>query len=120
MTDLIAPLTHINDCSAHCAGTMWFTRKLCSFPFVGDVIPKRIYPSGTYGQIIFENEKKCLNLHYVGITRAVKACVLMTSTSRINRQGEVKNAAPSQFINRNDQARREVRTQLLQRTSKTA
>jgi DNA helicase-2/ATP-dependent DNA helicase PcrA len=65
------------------------------------VIPTRIYPPGTYGQIIFENEKQCLNLHYVGITRAVKACVLMTSTSRINRQGEVKNAAPSQFINRN-------------------
>lgn len=65
------------------------------------VIPTRIYPPGTYGQIIFENEKQCLNLHYVGITRAVKACVLMTSTSRINGQGQAKNGAPSQFIGRN-------------------
>lgn len=65
------------------------------------VIPTRLYPPGTFGQVIFENEKQCLNLHYVGVTRAVKACVLMTSTLRINRQGEVKNGAPSQFIGRN-------------------
>jgi DNA helicase-2/ATP-dependent DNA helicase PcrA len=65
------------------------------------VIPKRIYPPGTFGQVIFENEKQCLNLHYVGVTRAVKACVLMTSTLRINGQGEVKSAAPSQLIGRN-------------------
>ena len=65
------------------------------------VIPTRRYPAGTFGQEIFENEKQCLNLHYVGITRAVKACVLMTSTYRINGQGDVKNGAPSQFIGRN-------------------
>jgi DNA helicase-2/ATP-dependent DNA helicase PcrA len=65
------------------------------------VIPTRLYPPNTFGQIIFANEIQCLNLHYVGITRAIKACVLMTSTSRINGQGEVKNGAPSQFIGRN-------------------
>lgn len=65
------------------------------------VIPTRLYPPGAFGQVIFENEKQCLNLHYVGITRAVKACVLMTSFFRINRQGELKNGAPSQFIGRN-------------------
>lgn len=65
------------------------------------VIPTRLYPPGTFGQVIFENEIQCLNLHYVGVTRAVKACVLMTSTFRINRKGEVKNGAPSQFIGRN-------------------
>lgn len=65
------------------------------------VIPTRLYPPGTFGQVIFENEKQCLNLHYVGVTRAVKACVLMTSTLRINRQGKVMNAAPSQLIGRN-------------------
>lgn len=65
------------------------------------VIPTRRYPPGTYGQLIFENEIQCLNLHYVGVTRAVKACVLMTSNFRINGQGAVKNGAPSQFIGRN-------------------
>ncbi|MEJ2795265.1 ATP-dependent helicase [Iodobacter sp. LRB] len=65
------------------------------------VIPKRIYPPGPYGQVVFDNEIQCLNLHYVGITRAVKACVLMTSTTRINGQVQLKNGAPSQFIGRN-------------------
>lgn len=64
------------------------------------VIPKRLYPPGKFGQVIFENEKQCLNLHYVGVTRAVKACVLMTSTLRITKNGEVKGAAPSQLIGR--------------------
>ncbi|MGK5023085.1 UvrD-helicase domain-containing protein [Janthinobacterium sp. LB2P10] len=65
------------------------------------VIPTRLYPPGTFGHVIFENETQCLNLHYVGITRAIKACVLMTSTVRINRQGQSKTGAPSQFIGRN-------------------
>lgn len=65
------------------------------------VLPSRIYPPGTYGQVIFENEIQCLNLHYVGVTRAVKACVLMTSNYRINGQSNVKNGEPSQFIGRN-------------------
>ncbi len=65
------------------------------------VIPTRSYPTGSYGQVIFENEAQCLNLHYVGITRAIEACVLMTSSFRINGQGAVKNGAPSQFIGRN-------------------
>ncbi|PMR72393.1 3'-5' exonuclease, partial [Billgrantia endophytica] len=63
------------------------------------VIPKRTYPSGQYG-VFFEDEIQCLNLHYVGVTRAVKACVLMTSIFRINGQGAVKKGAPSQFIGR--------------------
>ncbi len=65
------------------------------------VMPTRRYPPGTYGQVIYENEIQCLNLHYVGITRAVQACVLMTSSSRVNGQGAVKSGAPSQFIGRN-------------------
>lgn len=65
------------------------------------VIPTRRYPPGMYGHVIFENEIQCLNLHYVGVTRAIKACVLMTSNFRINGVGEVKNGAPSQFIGRN-------------------
>jgi DNA helicase-2/ATP-dependent DNA helicase PcrA len=65
------------------------------------VIPTRQYPPGTFGQVIFQDEIQCLNLHYVGITRAIKACVLITSSFRFNTRGEVKNGAPSQFIGRN-------------------
>lgn len=65
------------------------------------VMPTRRYPPGTFGQIIYQDEIQCLNLHYVGVTRAVKACVLMTSNLRINTQGETKNGAPSQFVGRN-------------------
>lgn len=65
------------------------------------VIPTRLYPPGTFGQVILQNEIQCLNLHYVGVTRAIKACVLMTSNLRINGQGDIKNGAPSQFIGRN-------------------
>lgn len=65
------------------------------------VIPTRRYPPNTFGQVLFENETQCLNLHYVGITRAIEACVLITSTSRVNGKGETKGGAPSQFIGRN-------------------
>ncbi|MDH0798010.1 ATP-dependent helicase [Pseudomonas carnis] len=65
------------------------------------VIPTRQYPPGTFGQVIFQDEIQCLNLHYVGITRAIKACVLMTSSFRLNARGEVKVGEPSQFIGRN-------------------
>lgn len=42
-----------------------------------------------------------LNLHYVGITRAKKCCVLCTSTVRINGKGESKNGVPSIFLELN-------------------
>lgn len=64
------------------------------------IIPKQNYPSGPHGPI-FENEQQCLNLHYVGITRAIHGCVLLTSTSRVNGQGQRKRGAPSQFLFRN-------------------
>lgn len=38
------------------------------------------------------------NLHYVGLTRAKEYCVLVTSTSRINSQGQVKTGVPSNFL----------------------
>lgn len=65
------------------------------------VIPTRLYPPGPFGQVVFQDEIQCLNLHYVGITRAIKACVLMTSSLRFNTKGEVKQGTPSQFIGRN-------------------
>jgi len=44
-----------------------------------------------------------LNLHYVGITRASKACILCTSTARHKAcDQKITNAKPSQFLNRNN------------------
>jgi len=38
------------------------------------------------------------NLHYVGITRARKACILCTSSRRINSHGQEKAGNPSEFL----------------------
>ncbi len=38
------------------------------------------------------------NLHYVGITRARKACYLLTSLQRFNSRDEVKGGSPSEFF----------------------
>ncbi|MBY0410048.1 MAG: ATP-dependent helicase [Burkholderiaceae bacterium] len=64
------------------------------------ILPRRVIIKGNF-DVIFENELQCLNLHYVGITRAIHACVLLTSTSRINAHGQEKKGAPSQFLGRN-------------------
>jgi DNA helicase-2/ATP-dependent DNA helicase PcrA len=43
--------------------------------------------------------EQCLNLHYVGITRARKACFLVSSTQRHKRQdGSLLDANPSPFL----------------------
>jgi DNA helicase-2/ATP-dependent DNA helicase PcrA len=65
------------------------------------VIPAREYEDVPFGEVVFKNEQQCLNLHYVGLTRAIKAAVLLTSTKRFNASGVEKNGAPSQFIGRN-------------------
>lgn len=42
------------------------------------------------------------NLHYVGVTRARRACFLCTSAQRVNWKGETKRANPSEFLWIND------------------
>ena len=39
-----------------------------------------------------------INLHYVGITRAKKCCVLCHSSERTNYKQEQKNGNPSEFL----------------------
>ncbi|MBQ5946302.1 UvrD-helicase domain-containing protein [Massilia sp. ST3] len=63
------------------------------------IIPRRVFIQGCYDEV-FENEQECLNLHYVGITRAQAACVLLTSTQRYNFANQVKNARSSQFFDK--------------------
>ena len=44
-----------------------------------------------------------INLHYVGITRAKDACVLVSSSKRNDfRNNTIKDALPSQFLTRLD------------------
>jgi len=61
------------------------------------VIPRRIVVEGDYNEH-FDNWEQCLNLHYVGVTRARIACFLITSTRRINGSGQSKQGNPSQFF----------------------
>ncbi|QJD91257.1 ATP-dependent helicase [Duganella dendranthematis] len=63
------------------------------------VLPRRVFLQGNF-DVIYENEQECLNLHYVGVTRAQEACVLLTSTRRLNFSNENKAGNPSQFYDR--------------------
>ncbi|RZM22900.1 MAG: ATP-dependent helicase [Pedobacter sp.] len=47
---------------------------------------------------VFEDYQQDLNLHYVGITRARKCCLLVSSTQRTNAVGEIKNGVDSEFL----------------------
>jgi DNA helicase-2/ATP-dependent DNA helicase PcrA len=59
--------------------------------------PKRKFVRGCF-DVIYDNWEQELNLHFVGITRAKNYCVLITSTSRLNRVYEIKTGNPSQFL----------------------
>lgn len=61
------------------------------------VFPRRM-PGANYDDRFYPELEQDLNLHYVGITRAKNACVLIHTTQRINAQGAVKQAAPSIFL----------------------
>ncbi|NFD75937.1 ATP-dependent helicase [Clostridium botulinum] len=54
--------------------------------------------NGVWGYI---DLNQCLNLHYVGITRAIDACVILTSTFRYNGKGMIKDGIDSDFLIRN-------------------
>ncbi|MDQ0122473.1 DNA helicase-2/ATP-dependent DNA helicase PcrA [Pseudomonas lini] len=62
------------------------------------VFPKRI-PGENFNDTVYPELEQDLNLHYVGITRAKRACILIHTTQRINAQGVIKQANPSMFLN---------------------
>lgn len=62
------------------------------------VFPRRVY-TGNFNEEVFSDWEQELNLHYVGITRAKKLCILVSSNTRINLNGETKNGVKSQFMN---------------------
>jgi DNA helicase-2/ATP-dependent DNA helicase PcrA len=67
------------------------------------VLPnKRPGLNNDFNNPIYGSWNQDLNLHYVGVTRAKKACVLCTSTKRTNGQDEQKNGNPSEFLSLNN------------------
>jgi len=64
------------------------------------ILPKKIYNRYQGGTFYPEYEQD-LNLHYVGITRARKGCVLCTSTRRHKEDGSEVSGAPSEFFDIN-------------------
>lgn len=62
---------------------------------------KRIENNDFYNPI-YTNWEQDLNLHYVGITRAKKECILVRGTKRTNSNNELKCAKDSEFLSIND------------------
>lgn len=61
------------------------------------VFPYRKY-SRDFDNPIYPDLEQETNLHYVGITRAEKLCLLIQTELRHNAYGEVKNSQPSYFL----------------------
>jgi len=55
-------------------------------------------PNNDWDNCVFSDWEQDLHLHYVGVTRARKCCILCTSTKRINSKNETKNGKPSEFL----------------------
>ncbi|WP_068943371.1 UvrD-helicase domain-containing protein [Chryseobacterium timonianum] len=63
------------------------------------VLPaKRPGKNNDFDNPIYPNYTQDLNLHYVGITRAIKGCILFTSTRRTNAIGETRSGRHSEFL----------------------
>jgi len=77
------------------------------------VLPgKRPGADNDWDHPVFPSWTQDLNLHYVGITRAKKCCVLALSKQRINTSNETKRGNPSEFLAHNGLAgfRRDITT----------
>ena len=59
---------------------------------------KRPGPNNDFNNPVYGNLEQDLNLHYVGITRAKKACFLISSTKRTNNNNEERNGRDSEFL----------------------
>ena len=51
-----------------------------------------------FNNIEYGNYKQDLNLHYVGVTRAKKGCILLSSSKRTNYRNHIKNSKESEFL----------------------
>jgi len=63
------------------------------------VLPaKRPGPGNDWDNPEYPTLEQDANLHYVGITRARKACFLCTANQRVNSNGVARQARPSEFL----------------------
>lgn len=62
------------------------------------ILPYKEVKDNDFNNPIYSNWSQDVNLHYVGLTRARKGCVLLSSTQRTNYKFELKNAKDSEFI----------------------
>lgn len=58
-----------------------------------------IMPPYKYDEQLYDAYGQALAMHYVGLTRAKKACYIMLGSQRHNARGEIKDAYPSEFLN---------------------
>lgn len=65
-------------------------------------LPNKRVIDNNFDNIEYLAWEQDLNLHYVGITRARKACILVRSTLRTNSNQELKNAKDSEFLTLNN------------------
>lgn len=61
-------------------------------------LPYKQIEHGDFNNPQYPNWEQDINLHYVGITRARKACFLVRGTKRTNFNGILKNAKDSEFL----------------------
>ena len=59
---------------------------------------KKPGPNGDFDHPVYPTYEQDLDLHYVGITRARKACFLVSSSKRTTSSGRLSNASPSEFL----------------------
>ena len=64
-------------------------------------LPKKKIEDNDFDHPIYPTWNQDLDLHYVGVTRAKKACVLITNSQRHNFNDEVKRSRPSEFLSMN-------------------
>jgi len=61
-------------------------------------LPSKKVENNNFKEPLYPNWEQDLNLHYVGITRAKKVCILIRSEKRHKSNGELTNAQDSEFI----------------------
>lgn len=64
-------------------------------------LPARKIENNDWDHPIYPTWNQDLDLHYVGITRAKKACFLISNNKRHNWNGDIKKSDPSEFLEMN-------------------
>lgn len=64
-------------------------------------LPTKIPKDGDFNNLIYSNWRQDIDLHYVGITRAKKACIMVRGSKRTKSNGDLRRAEDSEFLNMN-------------------